>query len=153
VVRCQQQLTPELAADLAAVQRVLFLDAWLGPVVSWPGPWQEGGGANRPLHPVSLPLQLQEIGAPDGPGRSPQIWAGTATWIGASHGLSPPDLLALSQVLFGCSPRAHQLLLPARCFGHGQGLSPALVKRLAEARSLIETWIAAGSPLQDGGHA
>ena len=137
-VCCRQQLTPELSAELAVVQRVLFLDAWLEP---------------SPAHPRLRPLQLQELGAPDGPGRFLQVWAGATPWGGASHGLSPQVLLALSQALYGRAPRAHQLLLPAHCFGHGDGISPALAGRLGEARRLIEAWIAAGSALQGGGHA
>ena len=36
-VRVVQQLTPELAAELAPVNRVLFIDAWLGPAEGgWP---------------------------------------------------------------------------------------------------------------------
>ena len=137
-VCCRQQLTPELAAELAVVQRVLFLDAWLEP---------------SSAHPRPRLLKLQELGAPDGPGRSLQVWAGATPWGGASHGLSPQVLLALSQALYGRSPRAHQLLLPAHRFGHGDGISPALARRLGEARRLIEAWIAAGSALQGGGHA
>ena len=137
-VRCRQQLTPELAEELAAVERVLFLDAWLEPSSALPRPRL---------------LKLQELGAPDGPGRSLQVWAGATPWGGASHGLSPPVLLALSQALYGRSPRAHQLLLPAHRCGHGEGISPGLARRLGEARRLIEAWVAAGSALQGGGHA
>ena len=137
-VCCRQQLTPELAAELAVVQRVLFLDAWLEP---------------SSAHPRPRLLKLQELGAPDGPGRSMQVWAGATPWGGASHGLSPQVLLALSQALYGRSPRAHQLLLPAHRFGHGDGISPGLARRLGEARRLIAAWIAAGLALQGGGHA
>jgi len=137
-VCCRQQLTPELAAELAVVQRVLFLDAWLEP---------------SSAHPRPRLLKLQELGAPDGPGRSMQVWAGATPWGGASHGLSAQVLLALSQALYGRAPRAHQLLLPAHRFGHGDGISPALAGRLGEARRLIGAWIAAGSALQGGGHA
>ena len=136
-VRCRQQLTPEMAADLAAVDRLLVIDAWVGP----------GERA---------PLQLQELAAP---GALPQVgavaetWAGAAPWGGASHGISPQALLALSQTLFGQAPRAQQLLLPAHSFGHGEDISPALAGRLGEARGLIAGWIAVGPALQGGGHA
>ena len=33
---CLQQLTPELAADLAELEAVLFIDAWLAPVGAAP---------------------------------------------------------------------------------------------------------------------
>ena len=153
-VRCRQQLTPELAEELAAVERVLFLDAWLGPAGSGVASQPEGVGANRPS--LRLPLQLQELPAPvelNQASGSAAVWAGAMPWGGASHGLSPQVLLALSQALYGQAPRAHQLLLPAHCFGHGDGISPALARRLGEARRLIEAWIAAGSALQGGGHA
>ena len=153
-VRCRQQLTPELAEELAAVERVLFLDAWLGPEGPDGASQPEGVGANRPS--LRLPLQLQQLPAPDelNPANgSAAVWAGAEPWGGASHGLSPPVLLALSQTLYGRAPQAHQLLLPANRFGHGDGISPALAGRLGEARWLIEAWIAAGSALQGGGHA
>ena len=152
-VRCQQQLTPELAAELAAVERLLLLDAWLEPpdhrqlgqdrLLSESQPQFQQQFQQQYWQPVQRPLQLQEIGLPDRPGRSLQAWTGAAPWNGASHGLSPQALLALSQILFGQAPRTHQLLLPARCFGHGQGLSPSLARRLPEARRLITGWIAA----------
>lgn len=136
-VRCQHQLTPDMAADLAAVDRLLVIDAWVGP----------GERAPLQLQELAAPGALSQAGAAAGP------WAGAAPWGGASHGLSPQELLALSQALFGHAPRAQQLLLPARCFGHGEGISPALARRLGEARGLIAGWIAAGSALQGGGHA
>lgn len=35
-VRCVQQLTPELAAELAHLDAVLFIDAWLAPAAAVP---------------------------------------------------------------------------------------------------------------------
>jgi len=155
-VRCSQQLTPELAEELAAVERVLFLDAWLGSDGPGVEGRQEGVGWNQSPQLVPPPLQLQEL--PASSDRNPvsgsaAVWAGADPWGGASHGLSPQALLALSQILYGQAPRAHQLLLPAHCFGHGEGISAPLAGRLGEARCLIGAWIAAGSALQAGGHA
>ena len=155
-VRCRQQLTPELAADLAVVDRLLLLDAWVAPGERGEGVWKGGAGATDPSHPLQRPLELQELPAPEAlaqAGAAAESWAGAAPWGGASHGLSPQALLALSQALFGRAPRAHQLLLPARCFGHGDGLSPALARRLPEAQGLIRGWIAAARGRQDGTHA
>ena len=142
------------AAILAAVQRGLFLDAWLEP---WPEDQAAKalrylGSAQSPIS-VQRPLRLEEIGAPDALGRSTQAWAGAAPWSGASHGLSPQDLLVLGRSLYGHAPRAHQLLLPAHRFDHGEGISPALAPRLGEARGLIAGWIAAAWALPDAGHA
>ncbi len=147
VVRCRQQLTPELAEDLAAAERVLLLDACLGPQGPEGGAERQGGAAKRRLPPAPPPLVLQEIPAPldqSLANGAAGIWAGAEPWGGASHGLSPQALLALSQALYGRAPRAQQLLLPGHHFGHGQGLSLALARRLGEARGLINGWIAAG---------
>ncbi len=105
------QLTPELAAELAAVDRVLFVDAWqlaLGPGRSQP--W---------LRPVA-------------PG---------AGGLGSSHRLEPAELLALAAALYGARPVAHELLLPAREFAHGTRLSPPLRRQLPRARRLLRQWL------------
>jgi len=51
-VRCVQQLTPELAAELARLQRVLFIDAWPAPAGAAPQlqPLSPAGGARADSH-------------------------------------------------------------------------------------------------------
>ena len=113
-VHLVQQLTPEWAAPLATVQRVLFVDAWLGD--------HPGGSELRLLQPD-----------PDAAGASSPS---------GSHGLEPAGLLALAAVLYGAQPQAHLLLLPAFDFGHGTGLSPQLRQGLPAARRLLHGWLA-----------
>ncbi len=108
------QLTPELAAELAAVDRVLFVDAWQVPL-----PGTAGGRPQPCLRPVS-------------PG---------ATGLACSHRLEPAVLLALATALYGAQPAAAELLLPAWEFAHGIGLSPSLRRQLPQARRLLRLWL------------
>jgi hydrogenase maturation protease len=115
-VRCMQQLTPELAAELARLQRVLFIDAWPAPA-----------GAAPQLQPLS----------PAGAA------AGTSAAAGAdSHRLEPAALLAVSQALYGRAPEAQLLLVPATAFDHGTALSAELRAALPQARALLRQWLA-----------
>jgi hydrogenase maturation protease len=111
-VRSVQQLTPELAEELAQLDAVLFIDAWPAPA---------GGVAQlRPLSPA-------------GPG---------GTSPAGSHRLEPAALLAVSQALYGRAPAAHLLLVPAHAFAHGTALSVALQSALPRARALLQQWLA-----------
>jgi Ni,Fe-hydrogenase maturation factor len=112
--RSVQQLTPELAEELAHQQAVLFIDAWLAPAGAAP--------------------QLVEV-----------LPAAAAL---DSHRLEPAQLLALSQVLYGSSPRTHLLQVPAHAFAHGTVLSAELQAALPAARALLQGWLAA-SPRSD----
>ncbi len=109
------QLTPECAALLADTERVLFVDAWRG----------------EPLPSAPVLTELQ----PADPG--PTAEAGSAF----SHDLSPEALLAISQHLYGRSPQAWQLLVPAVQFGHGEALSPQVRALLPQARDLLQEWL------------
>ncbi|MDI9406387.1 MAG: hydrogenase maturation protease [Chitinophagaceae bacterium] len=62
-----------------------------------------------------------------------------------SHRLEPAQLLAVCRVLYGSSPRAHLLQVPAHAFAHGMDLSPALAATLPAARALLQAWLAAAS--------
>lgn len=111
-VRSVQQLTPELAEELARLDAVLFIDAWLAPV-----------GAVPQLQPLS-PLGAASDGA-----------------SGGSHRLEPATLLALSQALYGRPPAAHGLLVPGHGFEHGTALSAELQAALPQARALLRQWL------------
>jgi hydrogenase maturation protease len=115
-LRPLQQLTPDLAADLAAVAAVLFVDAWRPPATG------------RRTLPRLLPLPASRPAA--------------AAWS-LSHGLQPFELLALSGLLYGVQPCAHQLLIPAHRLEHRLGLSSRQRRQLPAARRLLGRWLQA----------
>jgi len=110
--RSVQQLTPELAAELAELETGLFIDAWLAPAGAAP--------------------QLTQI--------SPA--AGAAAAAAGSHRLEPAQLLALSQALSGRAPGGQLLRVPAYAFEHGTALSIELQAALPAARVLLRGWLA-----------
>lgn len=114
--RCVQQLTPELAAELATVDRVLFVDAWLAP------PQQGGMPLLEPVEGGLIPVH----GSP------------------LSHHLDPMGLLGTAALLFGARPPAWRLLVPAFSLAHCTALSPTLRARLPAARSLLRGWLREG---------
>jgi hydrogenase maturation protease len=64
-VRCLHQLTPELAEDLAQLERVLFIDAWLAPAGTAPclqsvTPGGSEASQSHRLEPAHL-LALAEV--------------------------------------------------------------------------------------------
>jgi hydrogenase maturation protease len=116
-LRRVQQLTPELAAELAVAERALFVDAWLAP-------------------PGAGPRLLEETAEAAAGGGGP----GAA----GSHHLTPATLLAMASLLFGRRPPAAQLLVPAFVLGHGDDLSAATRALLPAARRLLRGWLAQG---------
>lgn len=120
-VRCVQQLTPELSLALAGARRVLFLDAWL--------PAAQTASAGRSPQPVLIPLKPASAvgGAAAGAG-------------GFSHVLVPAQLLAITALLHGRAPQAWQLLVPAFCLDHRDGLSPEMGLLLPGASDLLNRW-------------
>lgn len=112
-VRSVQQLTPELAEELAQLDAVLFIDAWAAPA-----------GAEPQLQPL-CPAGAASAGASSD-----------------SHRLAPADLLAVSQALYGRAPEAQLLLVPAYAFEHGTALSAGLQAALPPARALLRQWLA-----------
>lgn len=166
-VRVVNQLLPELAEELAAVQRVLFVDAWcvdpgaaaLGGRPSQAGSWDAGPSGGKP--PGSGPQggdpqgsqgsgpRLLPIAAADRPAPSSAGW-GAAGWT-PGHQLTPPVLLQLSAGLYGRAPAAHSLLIPATAFaatdpGGGPAcLSAGLRINLPRAWQLLDQWLQQGS--------
>jgi hydrogenase maturation protease len=163
-LRAVRQLTPELASDIAAAARVLFIDAWLvpggsglAPTRALPGPpdgaGRSAGGAeaDRPTESSAsrgdaiaetqwLPV-LRNL-APAGLESGSLARAGAQESLGAfSHQLSPGQLLGLSDLLFGGRPQAWVLLVPAFCLDHGEGFSQRLRRRLPGAQRLLRRWI------------
>lgn len=54
-----------------------------------------------------------------------------------THHLEPTSLLALTEQLYGCQPRAYWLLLPAENFAFGEQLSPRTQASLDQAATKI----------------
>jgi hydrogenase maturation protease len=123
-----QQLTPELADELARAGRVLFIDAW------WPP--QQGTSKHHVQQPAEARLhRLQPL-----PWKTPQAMSGTF-----SHQLDPAQLLAITILLHGRAPEAWQLLVPAFAMAHGEGFSPPLQQVLPGAEALLGRWCHGGS--------
>ena len=112
--RSVHQLTPELAAELAPLERVLFIDAWLAPESAEPTP----SPRIDPLPAVAEPGEAS-----------------------SSHRLEPAELLAITAALYGRAPHGAWLRVPAFVFGHGSELSAQLLVSLPEARRLLQQWL------------
>jgi len=114
------QLTPELAAELAAAETAVFVDA-------------------RRCSPSSEPTVQVE---PLSPRRD--------DWASLVHALTPSLLLALCEAAFGRCPRAWQVAVPGSDFSFGEGLSDLAGRGMGQALGLIETLFArAGSSEPD----
>jgi hydrogenase maturation protease len=111
------QLTPELAAELAAAETAVFVDA-------------------RKCSPSSeLRIQVEPL-SPRG-----QDWASLV------HAITPCVLLGLCQAVFGQCPRSWLVSVPGSDFSFGEGLSDMADRGMAQALGMIETLLArAGSP-------
>ncbi|QEY33057.1 hydrogenase maturation protease [Synechococcus sp. RSCCF101] len=135
--RSVHQLTPELAAELAPLQRVLFIDAWLAP----PDPSDAHAHVEAPVPEPRLdPLPAGACGGVDG----------------VSHRLEPPQLLAISAALYGRAPAAAWLRVPGHAFAHGTEFSARLEYSLPVARDLLQRWLQEGCVVAGnarGGHA
>jgi hydrogenase maturation protease len=104
------QLLPELAAELARAQQVLFVDAEIAPATAQP---------NAAI--TSLPLD------------------NTVTFT--THTATPASLLALAQWLYGATPVAYQLTIPAIAFDLGETFSPVTSASQSLALERIYTWL------------
>jgi hydrogenase maturation protease len=109
-VEAVHQLTPELAPLIAEAEAVVFVDAALAPATE-----------------TTQPLALQRLG--DHVGTQP-----------FSHQLTPRQLLALSQQLYGGEPPAWLLLLPVHELTIGDQLSPAAARAMEQALALLRHW-------------
>jgi hydrogenase maturation protease len=101
------QLTPDLAEDIAAAARVVFVDAY-------------------PADDDGSPLRIERIraGGADHAGRF------------GHHG-QPAGLMQLADRLFGTPPEAWVVGIPAFSFDAGEGISPETLLRIDEAAELI----------------
>lgn len=104
------QLLPELAEPIAAVERVVFVDARVDD--------RESGVVERRLDPSD---------------------AGAAGGLGWTHVASPAVLLHLAARVYGHRPEAWVVSIPAFDLGYGEGLSESATSALAEAVERILT--------------
>ena len=144
-VRVVDQLLPELAEELATVQRVLFVDAWR--VSQEARPQDSGGSESEPSGggPLGSGPRLLPVTAADRRAGSEAAW-GTPGWTPGHH-LAPAVLVQLSECLYGRAPVAHSLLIPATAFAASDpGAGPArfsagLRLQLPRAWQLLDHWL------------
>jgi hydrogenase maturation protease len=112
------QLTPELAADVAEVDRVIFVDA-LDPQAHP----VSGEPSLHPIHPTSIDPEATRL---------------IPTCV---HSLSPERLLELTSLLYDARPEAWLLGLPVASFDIGMELSPLARKGIEAAHDLIAPFL------------
>ena len=126
LVRLVPQLTPELALEVAAARRVLFVDAWCD--AKRDACCEAGAETRAEAVPTLRPLQ---------PGGAE---------VGGGHGLDPGGLVALAALFGGDPPPAWLLLVPAYAFPHGTMFTEAMRRQLPVAQALLCQWLEAESP-------
>lgn len=125
-IREEQQLLPELAAEMVRFRAVVFVDADV-----------------RAPRASLEPLASRQ---PEG-GMRGERWA----WAGGHHG-SPEALLALARELFGWRGAAWVCRLPAECFDPGERVSEVAAAGAGEGARLLKDMLArAGAMDATGG--
>jgi hydrogenase maturation protease len=106
------QLTPELAADIAQVETVFFIDAWQITNAQSPPNLGDLGGECEAVEtfPTSAQPSIERIF----PSIPPTI---------LDHAWSPSVLLHLVKTLYNADPVAYQICIPAIQFDYGEALS------------------------------
>jgi hydrogenase maturation protease len=110
VILCQQ-LTPELAADLSAAERVAFIDA------AEPGPLPAGTIRKTELLPCP-------------PAAS-----------GVTHYFDPATLLALAGALYQHTPQAALFTMTAASFGLSETFTGAVQQALPDLIQAVARWV------------
>ncbi len=110
------QLTPELAAEVAPVEMVFFVDAWIAP----------------DDRTENMPPRMERLFP-------------NASATGLDHVWSPSLLLQLTQSLYAAQPVAYHLLIPVRQFDYGETLSAIAQSGVDWAVQTIQATIEAGS--------
>ncbi len=106
-----QQLAPDLAADIAQAERVVFVDAY-------------------PADHDGAPLRVERVpgDGEDSEGRDSPL----------GHRSDPATLVGLARRLFGATPEAWVVGIPAYCFDADEAISPQTSFWIDEAVALIE---------------
>lgn len=107
----RHQLTPELAADIADAEKVVFVDA-VSP---------QQAQIEVALHPLALPDR------------------GTA--LTDAHASNPESLLALASQLYQATPQAYLLTIPAKTFEFGETLSAQTQHHVDQALNTLRVFI------------
>ena len=102
------QLTPDLAEDIATAEQVIFVDAYAA-------------------HESNARLRIDKISGDDSYNPS-----------ALGHHGAPQGLMHLAHQLFGKTPDAWVVGIPAFCFDAGETISPETLHRINEAVALIE---------------
>ncbi|CAK6698908.1 hypothetical protein [Synechococcus sp. CBW1107] len=134
------QLLPELAADLARSERVLFVDAWVADAGD--------RGSDQPRLERLASVSCQGERCPEGD--ADDSVEGGADGAAAdcsrdgglgAHRCGAEQLLQLCAWAYGHRPAAWVLLVPGEHFGHGTHWSPRLQRQVPEARALLRRWL------------
>lgn len=102
-----QQLTPDLADDIASAAQLVFVDAYAAP--------DAGAG-----------LRVERVFGDGADGGSV-----------AAHQASPAVLLQLTKAIFGTVPETWVVGIPAYSFAVGEVISPETLQSIDEAAALI----------------
>jgi hydrogenase maturation protease len=124
------QLMPELAADMAQVEIVLFIDACVGEGNRNQSPPELGDLGSNCKKVATSPISFQPLIKPLFP--APSV-------IRLDHAWSPSVLLHLSKTLYGANPSAYQILIPVVQFDYGATLSAIARNGMNQAIEIIQT--------------
>lgn len=120
------QLTPELAADIAMADQVIFLDAQILDT-QIPALTSEAPESCQPIR-LGQPLN--------------QPFPSNAPF--SAHHSRPESLMELAQQLYGCTAIAYIIPIPTHDFSYGEALSPLAVAGLAQALQQVRQILAVG---------
>ncbi|MBD2189235.1 hydrogenase maturation protease [Pseudanabaena mucicola] len=109
------QLTPELAEPIAASELTIFIDAYAGEFIK---------------KRDKLAIQVKKIAI----AKSELVTHGNSSILtGVGHFSDPRSLLLLSQQIYGKTPTAYTLLLPAVNWEFGEQISAVTRKSIEQA--------------------
>jgi hydrogenase maturation protease len=122
------QLTPELAAEIAQVEQVFFIDAKVVKSTQSPPDLGDLGGECKAVQPSLAPTIRRLTSTPSS--------------MTLDHTWSPSALLHLAQTLYHATPIAYQILIPSIQFDYGESLSAIAKDGLAWSFQTLKTYFA-----------